>query len=93
VVPRGEASLARTIVMKLLQDLENKGHCIVMDNYFSSIGLFKDLGLKRMYATGTIRSNCVGHPTTLKNLKSWKRNEHRHLEWAMYESRDISCVM
>jgi hypothetical protein len=26
--------------MKLLEGLEDKGHCIVMDNYFSSIGLF-----------------------------------------------------
>jgi hypothetical protein len=42
VVPQGEASLVHAIVMKLLKD-----HCIVMDNYFSSIGLFKDLALKQ----------------------------------------------
>jgi hypothetical protein len=72
VVPQGEASLAHAIVMKLLQGLENKGHCIVMDNYFSSIGLFKDLALKGTYATGTIRSNHVGLPTNLRTLKLWK---------------------
>jgi hypothetical protein len=72
VVPRGEASLAHAIVMKLLQGLENKGHYIVMDNYFSSIGLFKELALNGTYAIGTIRSNRVGLPSNLRNLKSWK---------------------
>jgi hypothetical protein len=42
-----EEMQAHVIVMKLLQGLENKRHCIVMDNYFSSIGLFKDLALKQ----------------------------------------------
>jgi hypothetical protein len=32
VVPQGEASLAHAIVMKLLQGLEDKGLCIVIDN-------------------------------------------------------------
>jgi hypothetical protein len=49
--------------------------------------------LQGTYATGTIRSNRVGLPSTLKNLNSWKRSEHGHLEWAMHESRGISCVM
>jgi hypothetical protein len=64
-----------------------------MDNYFSSIGLFKDLALQWTYATGTIRSNRVGLPSNLKNLKLWKRSEHGHLEWAMHENRGISYVM
>ena len=46
VVPQGEASLAHAIVMNLLQGLEEKEHCIIIDNHFSSIGLFKDLALK-----------------------------------------------
>jgi hypothetical protein len=93
VVPQGKASLAHAIVMKLLQGLEDRGHCVVMDNYFFSIGLFKDLALKGTYATGTIRSNRIGLPTRLRTLKSWKRSPHGHLEWAMHESRNISCVM
>jgi hypothetical protein len=80
VVPQGEASLAHPIVIKLLQGLENKGHCIVMDNYFSSTSPFKDLALKGTYATGTIRSNRVGLSTWLRTLKLWKRSEHVHLE-------------
>jgi hypothetical protein len=68
-IPRGEATLAHAIVTKLLQGLDNKGHCVVMDIYFSSIDLFKDLALQGTYATGTIMSNRVGLPSTLKNLK------------------------
>jgi hypothetical protein len=93
VVPRREASLAHAIVMKLLQGLEDKGHCIVMDNYFSSIRLFKDLALRGTYATGTVWYNRFGLPTMFKNLKSWRRCEQGHLEWAMHDSREISTVM
>jgi hypothetical protein len=31
------------MVMKLLEGLEEKGHCVVMDNVFCSVPLFKDL--------------------------------------------------
>jgi hypothetical protein len=92
-IPRGEASAAYGVVMNLLHGLEDKGHCIVMDNYFCSIPLFEDLVRKGIYATGTVRSNCIGLPQNLKNTKSWKRCEQGHIEWAMHESRSISCVM
>jgi hypothetical protein len=92
-VPRGEASAAYRVVMKLLQGLEGKRHCVVMDNYFSSISLFKDLVSKGIYATGTVRSNRIGLPSHLKSTKAWKRCEHGHIEWAMHESREMCSVM
>jgi hypothetical protein len=48
-VPRGEASATYGIVMNLLRRLENKGHCIVMDNYFCSIPLLEDLVRKGIF--------------------------------------------
>jgi hypothetical protein len=92
-IPRGEASTAYGVVMNLLCGLEDKGHCVVMDNYFCSIPLFEDLARKGIYAIGTVCSNRIGLPQNLKNTKSWKRCEQGNIEWAMHESRSISCVM
>ena len=38
--------------MGLLAGLEGRGHCLVVDNYFSSISLFRDLVGKGIYTTG-----------------------------------------
>jgi hypothetical protein len=40
---RGESRLTHEVVLKLVSGIEGKGHLVVMDNYFSSIGLFQDL--------------------------------------------------
>jgi hypothetical protein len=64
-----------------------------MDNFFCSIPLFRDLEAKGIYATGTVRSNRIGLPSHLKNTRAWKRCGEGHIEWAMHESREISCVM
>jgi hypothetical protein len=93
LVPRGEASTTYGVVMNLLHRLEDKRHCVVMDNYFCSIPLFQELVKKDIYAIGIVFSNRIGLPHHLKNTKSWKRCEQGHIEWAMYVSRSISCVM
>jgi hypothetical protein len=74
-VPRGKGGAAYGVVMRLVQGLEGKGHCVVMDNFFCLVPLFRDLALKGKYATGTVRSNRIGIPSHLKNTKSWKRCE------------------
>ena len=91
--PSGEGSVAYGVVMNLLQGLEDKGHCVVMENFFTSIPLFRDLASKGIYATGTIRPNWIGIPSHLKNMRTWKRCEQGHLEWTMHDSRGMSCVM
>ena len=54
LVQREEAILAHNIVMKLMDRHHHKGHCIVMDNYFISIGLFEELARNGTYATWTV---------------------------------------
>jgi hypothetical protein len=76
-VPRGEGGAAYGVVMRLVQGLKDKGHCVVMDNFFCSMSLFKDLASKGIYATGTVCSNCIGIPS----------------QWAMHDSRGLSCIM
>ena len=68
--PSVQASVDYEVVMNLLRGLKCKGHCIVIDNFFCSIPLFRDLAAKEIYATSTIRSNCIGLPLHLKNTRS-----------------------
>jgi hypothetical protein len=88
-----EGGAAYGVVMNLLRGLEKRGHYVVMDNFFYSIPLFEDLLQKGIYATGTVRSNCIGLPLHLKNTKAWRRCDQGHTEWAMHDSRCKSCVM
>ena len=39
-IPRGESKLGHDVVMKLMEGNHGKGHCVVMDNYVTSIVLF-----------------------------------------------------
>ena len=96
VVPpmaRGEPTLAHNVVLKLAEGLENKGHVIVMDNFFSSVGLFMDLKARGIYATCTMRSNRIGLPLELKNSRRFRRAPQGTLDWCMHESWGICCVL
>jgi hypothetical protein len=84
-VPSTQGGAAYVVVMKLLQGLEEKGHSVVMDNFFCSIPLFQDLASKGIYATGTVRANRIGLPSHLKNMRIWRRYEQGHLEWARHK--------
>jgi hypothetical protein len=78
--PSGQGGAVYGVVMNLLRSLEDKGHCVVMDNFFTSVPLFRDLASKGIYAIGTIRSNRIGIPSHLKNTRTWRRCEQGHLE-------------
>jgi hypothetical protein len=60
---------------------------------FCSIPLFEDLAKKGIYATGSVRSNCIRLPSHLRNTRAWKRCEQGSIEWAMHDSRLMSCVI
>ena len=49
---RREPRLAHNVVVDMVDGLDGKGHVVVMDNYFSSVGLFTKLALHRIYAMG-----------------------------------------
>jgi len=74
VVPQSvpeQLCLAHNVVLHMLKGFDSKGHVVVMDNFFSNIGLFLDLVERDIYATGTIRFNCIGLPLELKTMKNW----------------------
>jgi hypothetical protein len=92
-IGRGEPKLAHKVVMELVKDIEGKGHVIAMDNFFTSISLFKELAEKAIYATGTLRSNRIGIPSTLKDTKTFSRMPQGTLDWRMHESRSMSSIL
>ena len=62
---RGESKQGANMVHGLLCGLENRGHRVVMDHFFSSVLLFMDLLNKGTYATDTVRTDHIGLPTAL----------------------------
>jgi hypothetical protein len=92
-VPPSIGSLPHNVVMGLMEGLENRGHVVMMDNYFSSVGLFEELASKGIYATGTMCANRIGLPEVLKDMKSFNRNEQDHMDWRMHEGRGMSSVL
>ena len=52
--------LVHSIVTKLLKGHHNKGHVVVVNNYFTSIVLLEELLAYGIYATSTIWSNQIG---------------------------------
>ena len=49
---RGEAHLACKVVKELLHELKDKGHYLIMNNFFFLAHLFKDLLPRNIYAMG-----------------------------------------
>ena len=59
-------SVTHAVVLKLLENLENRGHHVYMDNYYTSPSLFQNLRHLGFGACGTIRTNRHGVPDEIK---------------------------
>ena len=88
-----EGNRAEAIVLNMVDGMENKGHVVVMDNYFTSVGLFKKLLNRGIYATGTVRSNHVCLPMQLSDTKEFNKNVQGTMDWHMHDSKEVSCVV
>jgi hypothetical protein len=88
-----EGNLAEAVVLKMVDGTENKGHVVFMDNYFIGVGLFKKLLDRGIYATGTVRNNCIGLPLQLSDTKEFNKNIQGTMDWRMHDSRKHSCVV
>ena len=51
----GPNGLAYHVVERMVAGLENRGHCLVIDNFFGSVNLFHELMCNGIWATGTVR--------------------------------------
>jgi hypothetical protein len=81
------------VVTNLTTWLDNKGHVITMDNFFTSVGLFRDLERRGIYAIGTMRSNRIGLHPDMKKIKEFRRRGQGDLEWFMHNSRRMCLVL
>ena len=63
-----EVGLGGNVVIRLTRDLVGKNYHIYMDNFFSSVSLYKSLLLDKIYSTGTLRSNRRYFPPELKTI-------------------------
>jgi len=54
------------IVLTLMKDLFGKGHCVYMDNFYSSPALYRQLLQEQTDAVGTVRVNRRNMPADLK---------------------------
>ena len=93
LVRHGEPRLAHNVVLKMVEELSNVGHLVVMDSFFSNIGLFMDQLSRGIYATRTVRPNRVGLPSDLSEVKSFKNAPQGHTLWQMHDSQKVACVL
>ncbi len=58
-----------TITMSMMKRffLLDKGHCLFMDNYYTSLELFQELEKKKMLACGTVQLNRKCSPQALRS--------------------------
>ena len=77
----------------LVEGHKHKEHVITMDNYFSSISLFKDLAEVGKYATGMVQRNRVGLMKDLKDTKSFSKVKQGTLLWKMHKSKVLLCIL
>ncbi|XP_076034197.1 uncharacterized protein LOC143020994 isoform X3 [Oratosquilla oratoria] len=75
------------VVMKLLEEFENKGHVVYMDNFFSGVQLFQKLLKRKTGACGTVCPNRRGLPSEMKKIK--KKNGEAPTFW---RSQDRSMI-
>ncbi|UYV82887.1 hypothetical protein LAZ67_22001238 [Cordylochernes scorpioides] len=64
---------------------KGRGYHVVMDNFFTSVDLAKDLAGKQTYLTGTIQSNRRGYPKTLKRASL-------HVDEVIYMKSDMQLA-
>jgi hypothetical protein len=88
-----EAHLAYRVVLDLATDVQRNGHVISMVNFFTSVGLFHELALREIYATGTVRTNQIGLPLVCKNAIAFKNAPQGILEWRMHQLRRMSSIV
>lgn len=86
-----------SLVLRLMTPYLNKGHHLIMDNYYNSVNLSNLLLNHKTHTTGTLRSNRRGNPKYVvqKKLKRgdhiWKRQNKVYVsKWK--DKRDVLCI-
>ena len=65
-----QKDLGKRAVMSLMEPFPDKGYYVFMDNYCTSVGFFEELEGRKTLACGTVRSNRLGLPKDICDLKA-----------------------
>ena len=82
-------------ILNVVRGLENRGHTIVVDNFFTSIPLAMSLLARGFWCTGTVKNSSRGFPSSLVGLKSNNKVNmppRGHLNVRMHRSREVAAV-
>ncbi|XP_015754181.1 PREDICTED: piggyBac transposable element-derived protein 4-like [Acropora digitifera] len=81
--------LGYDVVMKLMNPYFHQGYHLYVDNFYTSVTLFKDLFAMGVGATGTIREYRRDFPENLKDSEVWAKGKARgSIRWG----RDPPCL-
>ena len=69
-----EQGLTFTVVTDLLEPFHFQGYEVYTDNFYSSPGLFQALLDVEIRAMGTLRTNRVGVPSSVVDVKAYHRS-------------------
>lgn len=84
--------LSAHVVIDLLRGLENKGHCVFTDNFYTSPTLGHYLTTIRTCLCGTIRPNRRGFPKDLVKSNSEARKLPRgYFDWRQCDDMIATC--
>ena len=88
-----EKGLGYRVVMDLMDRFQMKGHCLFIDNFYTSPQLLSDLLAVRVYYTGTVRPNRKNFPREVipsnTNLPS---GSFRFATTKVFESKEIVAM-
>ena len=72
------ANLGQTVVLKLMEQYRGKGHCLFVDNFYTSPSLLLELLDQGTYCTGTVRANRKGFPKQLLPDTTYPSGTYRY---------------
>jgi hypothetical protein len=97
----GPHGLGYHVVERMVRGLENRGHCLVIDNFFASVNLFHELMCKGIWATGTVRRTSKNLPggiyrepdTTVRGSMVIWNHVHRQMGVVSWQDKKLVTLL
>ena len=97
----GPHGLGYHVVERMVRGLENRGHCLVIDNFFASVNLFHELMYRGIWATGTVRRTSKNLPdgvyrepdTTLRGSMVMWTHVHRQMGVVSWQDKKLVTLL
>ena len=87
-----QKDLGKRAVMSLMEPFLDKGYYVFMDNHYTSVRLFEELEGRKTLACGTVRSNRLGLPKDICDVKSSKVKSLKRGESLYRQKGTLTCM-